>query len=337
MSGECNDYSLLCLCRQVAINLLSMISSNDIQKSDGDCFMKTVNCTNWDSLIATFIIRIVIIVTCIAFSGCGGGGGTNAGTETAAIQTVGAVADGYFVDAPIAGMAYECGQLRGVTDINGNFRYSAGTPVTFKIGDIIVGTSTGSGILTPINFSANGANVDTPSVVLTVQFLLTIADYDEAGDRLSIPANVAAAAKGKTVDFTAPDAERRVAAVAGQISGRPLVSAEDAKAHLKRSLNKLAVGTYSGTWYAKDSIPDKGAFTVVVADNGSMRGVAMLGNTRIEVTSIMNTILVSGSTYAFTGTGSNGAAWSGTIDLAKKTLSGSALYDGVAATFSARR
>lgn len=299
--------------------------------------MKTGICTKRESSVAMFITRAVIIVVCFTLSGCGGGGGTSAGTETAAIQTVGSVVDGVFVDAPIAGLAYECGQLRGVTDSNGNFRYSVGTPVTFKVGDIIVGTSTGSGILTPINFSVNGSNVDTPSVVLTVQFLLSVADYDEVGDRLSIPGNVAAAAKGKTIDFAAPDAEYRVAAVAGQISGRRLVRAEDAKAHLKRSLNKLAVGTYSGTWYAKESIPDKGAFTVVVSEDGTMRGVAMLGNTRIEVTSVMNSVLVSGSTYAFTGNGSNGATWTGTIDLARKTLAGSALYDGVAATFSARR
>ena len=299
--------------------------------------MKTEARTTRVSLFTKFLSVTTVIAACAALFACGGGSGSApAAAEAPASSTVGSIAVGTFVDGPVAGLAYESGSQHGLTDVNGTFSYIVGSPITFKVGDIVLGSTTGAGLITPINLAGDGSSADSPKVVATVQFLKTVAIDDGAGN-LSIPESVRTASVGKSIDFAAADATTQVATVASQVAAdKPLASASDSESHMTDSLYKLAAGTYTGSWVAPASIPSSGTFTVTISSTGSMHGIAMLGKTKVDVTSSMTSKLVSGSTYAITGTVSNGAKWNGTINLYKKTLEGKALYDGVNATFSAK-
>ena len=299
--------------------------------------METETRTSQVSLFTKIFRSIMVTVACAALFACGGSGGGSASTDAPAEPAVGSVAVGSFVAAPVAGLAYESGSQHGFTDVNGNFSYIVGSPVTFKVGDIVVGSATGAGVLTPINLAGDGSSADSSKVVAIVQFLKSVAIDDGAGN-LRIPESVTTASVGKSIDFNAADAPAQVAAVVGQVApDKALATAAEAESYMIDGLYKLAAGTYSGSWAAPASVPSTGSFTVTISTNGSMHGIAMLGNTKVDVTSSMSSRLVSGSTYAVTGTVSNGATWNGTINLYRKTLSGKALYDGVDATFSAKR
>lgn len=279
----------------------------------------------------------LVVAACAALFACGGNGAGSADTSTPAAATVGSLAVGAFVCPPVAGLAYESASQSGLTDVNGNFNYQVGSPVTFKVGDIVVGSATGSGVLTPISLAGSGASADSPKAVAIVQFLNAVAHDDGAGN-LSIPESIRTAALGKSIDFDAADATTQVADVVAQLApGSTLMSAMAAGAYTVDRLYRLAAGTYSGKWIAPASVPSSGSFTVTIKSDGTMRGIAMLGSTKVNVTSTMSSKLVDDSVYAITGTVSNGATWKGKIDLEKKKLSGTALYDGVNATFSAER
>jgi len=298
--------------------------------------MKTEARTTRVSLFTKFFITMTIVAACAALFACGGGtSGGSASTVTPADPPVGSVAVGSFVSPPVAGLAYESGSQHGVTDVNGNFSYIVGSQVTFKVGDIVLGSAEGTGVITPISLAGDGSSAGSPKVVAIVQFLKAVANDDGAGN-MSIPESVRTASAGKSIDFDAVDASTQVAAVVGQVApGKTIITAREAEEDEEDSLYRLAAGTYSGSWVAPASVPSSGSFTVTINSNGSMQGIAMLGNTKINVTSTMSSRLLYRSTYAINGTVSNGAKWNGRINLYEKKLNGTALYDGVNATFSA--
>jgi len=299
--------------------------------------MRTETRTTRVSLYTRLFSMMLVVASCAALFACGGSGSGSADTSAPVAAPVGSIAVGSFVCPPVAGLAYESASQSGITDVNGNFSYRVGSPVTFKVGDIVVGSTTGSGVLTPISLAGSGSSADSPKAVAIVQFLNAIANDDGAGN-LSIPESIRTAALGKSIDFDAADAATQVANVVEQLApGTTLVSAKVAASYTVNRLYRLAAGTYSGRWIAPASVPSSGSFTVTIKSDGTMRGIAMLGSTKVDVTSTMTSKLLDDSIYAITGTVSNGATWKGKIDLEKKKLSGTALYDGVNATFSAER
>lgn len=82
-----------------------------------------------------FVIASVVGVAAIA---SGGGGGSSSSTS---IPNGSVSSTGYFVDAPVQGMQYSTSSgLTGVTGVGGTFNYAAGDTVTFKVGNVIIGT-----------------------------------------------------------------------------------------------------------------------------------------------------------------------------------------------------
>lgn len=83
--------------------------------------------------------KSILLFLLVTLAACGGGG---SGTPS--------VSQGKFIDAAVEGITYTSGTLTGLTDRQGNFSYQAGQSVTFSIGGIILGTVSGSAIITPI-------------------------------------------------------------------------------------------------------------------------------------------------------------------------------------------
>ena len=99
------------------------------------------------------------IVAALALVGCGGGD-----SESSTTPVGGGAVDtslvGTFVDAPVAGLAYETPTHSGVTDAQGQFKFELGETVIFKLGNVKIGTVKGSPVVTPKNFGSTTAAVN---------------------------------------------------------------------------------------------------------------------------------------------------------------------------------
>jgi len=155
--------------------------------------------------LSSAIFTSSLIFSCV---GGGGGGGT---TTTTTTNTNGTGITAQFIDAPVQGLDYETSSgLSGVTDANGNFNYNLGDTVTFKIGDIVVGTvqiPVMEKYVTPTDLvtdnSPNG--VDLNKVRQIVAFLIAL-DKDKNPDNgIQIDENLKNKLKGANVRLDEED------------------------------------------------------------------------------------------------------------------------------------
>ena len=105
-------------------------------------------------------------------TGCGGSGSTTAAQPANT---------GYLVDAPVAGVAYTCGDYSSQTGSNGEFKYDTGDTCTFEIGNVVLGQVDPStqyhnfpGIVTPVEL-AGGDQTEAVDIAR----LLMAADSDD--------------------------------------------------------------------------------------------------------------------------------------------------------------
>ncbi|MCX8025678.1 MAG: hypothetical protein N3A60_10795, partial [Thermanaerothrix sp.] len=85
------------------------------------------------------------IICLVMVFGCGGGT-----TGTGPLR-------GVFVDAPVAGLEYVTSSgVSGKTDANGVFYYDPGDTVTFKIGNLTLGSAKGASQVTPVDIVSGG-------------------------------------------------------------------------------------------------------------------------------------------------------------------------------------
>lgn len=96
----------------------------------------------------------VISILSLGFSGCGGsGGGDNSSSDSS---------EGIFADVPVKGIKYESKSYSGFTDDSGAFKYKPGETVTFKIGNLTLGSVIAKDIITP--FDIGGGDINNPSI-----------------------------------------------------------------------------------------------------------------------------------------------------------------------------
>ena len=84
---------------------------------------------------------------------------------------------GVFIDAPVAGLSYMTRAYAGITDQAGTFRYKNEDLVTFSIGKLVIGTSEGKAVLSPIDLMPGAKNARDQRVVNLCVMLQTL-DYD---------------------------------------------------------------------------------------------------------------------------------------------------------------
>lgn len=81
---------------------------------------------------------LIIAMSALALSACNDNNdhhNVDHTAPTAQVQTA------YFIDSTISGLRYNSGSQQGVTGTDGKFNYQAGETVTFKLGDITLGTA----------------------------------------------------------------------------------------------------------------------------------------------------------------------------------------------------
>jgi len=117
-------------------------------------------------------LYLLLTLFVFVFTACGGGG-DDSGTEPAKPE----LGNGVLLDSAVQGVAYRSGALSGFTGPGGEYEFEVGKPVTFSIGDLVIGTVTeGSGVLTPLDFGS-------------LQLAINVANLLQSIDKDAVPAN----------------------------------------------------------------------------------------------------------------------------------------------------
>ena len=106
--------------------------------------------------------------------GCGGGS-SDSNRQSNTILT------GFFVDAPVKGLKYETASQSGYTNGVGLFKYKNGETITFKIGNLELGSAKGSDLITPIELDKNVEfkSFDTFSITKATNIARILQSLDE--------------------------------------------------------------------------------------------------------------------------------------------------------------
>lgn len=205
-------------------------------------------------LSSFFILGLVLL------NGCGGGSDPQNGT---------------FLDSPVEGLTYQTATVSGTTNVNGNFAYYPSETVTFSVGGVVLGTTVGSSVVTPVNLVAGATDVTNQAVTNIGVFLQTL---DEDGDlnngiKINTQTRAIVAASAVGINFNQTSAafaadpivtgllvalnlNNGAGFTSSETGGRLLRSAADAQAHMLASISDrksvtTAFGVVKG--YAYDS------------------------------------------------------------------------------------
>lgn len=152
---------------------------------------------------------------------------------------------GQFKDSFVEGLKFDTPTQSGLTDSAGSFTYRKGEIVTLSLGGVVLGSTPGAELITPINL-VPGAQDENNETALNIARLLQSLDLDGNPDNgITIPAAVRTEMANISLDFSTPGFGNSpaVSDLFRQLNDdnvfpqkRSLVSKEIAKAHLKQSL-----------------------------------------------------------------------------------------------------
>ena len=110
---------------------------------------------------------ISLLALCLAACGGGGGGGDSGSATPPVTPPTSASLTGTLYDSAVAGASYSTSSgLAGTTDGAGHFHYNAGDTVTFKIGNVTLGSVKAASLITPLDLSS--ANFNTLNNLLVL-------------------------------------------------------------------------------------------------------------------------------------------------------------------------
>lgn len=195
-----------------------------------------------------FVIIVVTfgLMTIVGSGGCSGGGdsGTFVDSPVEGLE----VETGIFVDSPVEGLEFKTATQSGLTDSEGTFQFREGKTITFSIGSIVLGETTGKSIITPVDLVEGASDETNPTVVNICRFLLSLDVDGNVEDCINISeqtrdilAGLPSIDFGQSVDAFANDLNVQTVFDAlndEQIfpETRNLCSAEEARGHLHDTL-----------------------------------------------------------------------------------------------------
>jgi hypothetical protein len=118
---------------------------------------------------------------------CGGGGGGGSDGDSSPINSSQKVSTGTFVDASVQGITYQSGNLTGITDASGTFYYVPGETVTFSIGGLYLGESTGAEMVTPADLLGVDKTSNDDALVNMLRLLQTLDTDGNPDNGIAIP------------------------------------------------------------------------------------------------------------------------------------------------------
>lgn len=212
-----------------------------------------------------FRINILFIILITGLYGCNRSDSTGE-SEDSQNSTNSGLQNGTFLDSPVAGLTYKTATQSGITDSNGQYQYLSGETIHFSVGDIKIGSVTGSNVLSPTQMIAGNENTAHTTVIKILQFLQTIDDDTNPNNGIQISAATRQAAAGQLFDFN-NDTESQLSLLVNQLmsSTKRLITRAEATNHFNKSLIQQFSGTYQGTWIDNN---ENGSFEFELDANG---------------------------------------------------------------------
>jgi len=276
----------------------------------------------------------LVLILLVGLFGCSSGGGDGGSPNP---QTL----TGRFIDSAVSGITYvTSGGTQGVTGSNGEFTYKSGETVQFYIGGILLGDVAGASLVTPVSMVSGATDETNPTVSNIARFLQSLDDDQDPSNGISISADVITAAAGQVLDFTSAAFDTNADALVRTLRNTAygdmtngLVSSASAEQHLRGTLLGELAGAYTGT-YTEVPVGDRGTWVFTADEFGNITGCGE-STVYLETFSIAGTVSSSGATEVVAGSTSNGATFSGSINL-NGSVSGnwSNTIDGSSGTYS---
>ncbi|BBP42537.1 hypothetical protein [Thiosulfativibrio zosterae] len=176
------------------------------------------------------------VTTSLTLAACSGGGGSADPTSS--------ILNGYLVDSGIEGVNYACGNLTGVTDVEGKFEFDSTecSQVEFSIGGIYLGAR-GITSLAPEQrlyiHDLLGVSLEQSSsddrVVALLRLIQTLDEDGDASNGIVISQTTLDALSGVDLNLSQTLTETELTTVA-QVVDKPLVTEATAIAHYEETL-----------------------------------------------------------------------------------------------------
>ena len=164
---------------------------------------------------------------------------------------------GVFMDSAVEGITFKTETKSGETDSRGRFTYEQGETVTFSIGSIILGTTTGKSVITPVDLVSGALDENDPTVTNITRFLITLDEDNNRDNGITISTQLSAALAEISVDFKQDpylfDQDAAILEVITTVNNlystaeseeRTICSVEDAQDHLRSTIDELAKNGY---------------------------------------------------------------------------------------------
>jgi len=121
-------------------------------------------------------------------------------------SSLGIAETGIFLDGPVSGLSYKTPTMEGVTGADGVFRYKAGETVTFSIGSLVLGSTIGKAVVTPLDIVPNAKDTKDQRVVNICVLLQTLDQDGDAANGIVISEKAASFVTlyGKDINFDKP-------------------------------------------------------------------------------------------------------------------------------------
>ncbi len=243
------------------------------------------------------------VVSILGFTGCGDGDSSTPANST---QT------GTFVDAPVEGLTYSTATQSGTTDANGQYKYKNGETVTFKIGNLTLGSVSAKKIITPLTLGGD-TNLNTIGTKAKniARILQSLDDNSSDTSKITIPSTLSDL-NVTNIDLLQDADLQTILTRANAITSKSYIlkSSTDATTTMKTFLQTyLYVGVYSATSvYSNNStLPASQCggtlqWSVQVANTGAVTGTSTTEGNReilgIEITdSTISGIANDGTTW----------------------------------------
>jgi len=181
----------------------------------------------------------VVTTLGIGFSGCGSSGGDSSDNT---VQT------GTLVDAPIQGVAYSTATQSGITDSQGHFKYKTGEVVTFKIGNLMLGSVTSHKNITPLTLGGDASLSSVGTKATNIARILQTLDANSSNDNIIVIPSELKDLNVTNIDLTNEADLNTILQTAQAKTSKTynLVDSNSAKTKMTSYLNKyLFNGTYS--------------------------------------------------------------------------------------------
>jgi alpha-tubulin suppressor-like RCC1 family protein len=127
-------------------------------------------------LNSKLISHASLLLISLLLTACGGGGGGGKSDSSGSVGSVTAET-GVFIDGRVSGLRFESGSKTDTTDVDGRFEYEVingvAQPVTFFIGDVVIGSAVGQDILTPLDI-VNATSTTDIRVINLLRLLQTL-------------------------------------------------------------------------------------------------------------------------------------------------------------------